>query len=425
MPMEKLQPPRGMADLMPEAMCRHQYVIDIARHVSQQFGFAEMATPIVEFSEVFARPLGEASDVVTKETYHFTDRAGDSLTLRPEATASVVRALISNGLTQTLPQKFFYAGPMFRYERPQKGRMRQFHQIGVELLGAEGATSDADIIIMAQEMLVVLGVADKCVLHINSLGDAESRELYRQALVGYMTKHKADLSADSKTRLATNPLRILDSKDKGDQAILKNAPDMEASMTAKAKARFDSLLGLLEAAGIGYTINQRLVRGLDYYSHTVFEFITEDLGAQGAVLAGGRYDGLATMLGSGVPIPGVGWAAGVDRLALLIDAPAVPRTHAMLIGLADKHMASLLPVAQAMRDAGLIIETAYGEKLDKSLRQADRVAARFAIIVGDDEAKKDIALIRNMTDGSQTEVAINKLAAKLIELCQAEDKHDR
>ncbi|NBR39291.1 MAG: histidine--tRNA ligase, partial [Alphaproteobacteria bacterium] len=271
--MAKLQSPRGTSDLLPQDMAGHRHVINTAKTISLSFGFEEMATPIFEFTEVFARPLGETSDVVSKETYSFTDRGGEALTLRPEGTAGVVRALISAGLTQTLPQKFFYAGPMFRYERPQKGRMRQFHQIGVELLGVPGAVGDAEVITMGHMILSRLGVADKCILNINTLGDTESRLAYRQALVEYLSAFRGQLSEDSQRRLDLNPLRILDSKDEGDIALLVDAPRLDHYLNADSKAHFDAVRRYLDVAEIPAIINPRLVRGLDYYGHTTFEFI--------------------------------------------------------------------------------------------------------------------------------------------------------
>ena len=360
--MEKLQPPRGTADLLPQEMATQRYILDTARAISQRYGFAEMATPMFEFTEVFARPLGETSDVVAKETYSFTDRGGAGLTLRPEGTAGVVRALISGGLTQNLPQKFFYGGAMFRYERPQKGRMRQFHQIGVELLGVHDAVGDAEIITLGAMILAELGVAEQCVLHINTLGDAASRGAYRQALVDYLTPLRKKLSADSQRRLEANPLRILDSKDAGDRALLAEAPRLENYLNAESKAHFDSVLKFLDAEGVKYQINPHLVRGLDYYTHTSFEFITEALGAQGTVLAGGRYDGLAGMLG-GADVAGVGWAAGIERLAMLTEAPVAPSVDVMLIGLSDELLVRLFPLGAELRRVGLRVELGYTHNL--------------------------------------------------------------
>ncbi len=411
--MAKLQSPRGTSDLLPQDMAGHRHVINTAKTISLSFGFEEMATPIFEFTEVFARPLGETSDVVSKETYSFTDRGGEALTLRPEGTAGVVRALISAGLTQTLPQKFFYAGPMFRYERPQKGRMRQFHQIGVELLGVPGAVGDAEVITMGHMILSRLGVADKCILNINTLGDTESRLAYRQALVEYLSAFRGQLSEDSQRRLDLNPLRILDSKDEGDIALLVDAPRLDHYLNADSKAHFDAVRRYLDAAEMPAIINPRLVRGLDYYGHTTFEFITDALGAQGTVMAGGRYDGLAAMLGGG-DVSGVGWAAGIERLAMLADVPPQQAVNVMMIGMSDDHMARLFPLAVSLRQQGLRVETGYAPHLGKQMKRADRIEARQVVILGDDEAARGVAILRSMVDGAQTEVALVDLVAHLL-----------
>ena len=411
--MAKLQSPRGTSDLLPQDMAGHRHVINTAKTISLSFGFEEMATPIFEFTEVFARPLGETSDVVSKETYSFTDRGDEALTLRPEGTAGVVRALISAGLTQTLPQKFFYAGPMFRYERPQKGRMRQFHQIGVELLGVPGAVGDAEVITMGHMILSRLGVADKCILNINTLGDTESRLAYRQALVEYLSAFRGQLSEDSQRRLDLNPLRILDSKDEGDIALLVDAPRLDHYLNADSKAHFDAVRRYLDAAEIPAIINPRLVRGLDYYGHTTFEFITDALGAQGTVMAGGRYDGLAAMLGGG-DVSGVGWAAGIERLAMLADVPPQQAVNVMMIGMSDDHMARLFPLAVSLRQQGLRVETGYAPHLGKQMKRADRIEAQQVVILGDDEAARGVAILRSMVDGAQTEVALVDLVAHLL-----------
>ena len=410
--MAKLQPPRGTSDLLPRDMAIQRFIMDRARAISQRYGFEEIATPIFEFTEVFARPLGETSDVVAKETYSFTDRGGEGLTLRPEGTAGVVRALISGGLTQNLPQKFFYGGAMFRYERPQKGRMRQFHQIGAELLGVSGAVGDAEIITLGAMILAELGVAEQCVLHINTLGDSESRLAYRQALVDYLRPFKGELSVDSQRRLEVNPLRILDSKDAGDMALIAEAPRLEDHLNAASKAHFDSVLKFLDAGGITYQINLRLVRGLDYYTHTSFEFITDALGAQGTLMAGGRYDGLAGMLG-GANVAGVGWAAGIERLAMLLEAPTPLAVDIMLIGLSDDLLVRLFPLGVELRRAGLHVELGYASHLGKQLKRADRINAKRAVILGADEASRDVAMVRDMASGAQVEIALTDLITYL------------
>ena len=318
-----LQPPRGTHDLIGEEQRRHAHVVDTARRVAATYGFDEWSTPIFEDTRVFSRTLGETSDVVTKEMYTFDDRGGDSITLRPEATAGICRALVSNGLTQSLPQKVFYTGPMFRYERPQKGRYRQFHQIDIEILGSAEPLADAEAIACGWHILRELGVAGDTILEINTLGDQESRQAYRDALVAYFTEHQANLSPDSFTRLHRNPLRILDSKDEGDRRIVANAPVIAGHLTDAAAAFYAAVRRYLDAFKVPYRENPRIVRGLDYYGHTAFEFVTDKLGAQGTVMGGGRYDGLVEEMG-GPPTPAVGLAAGVERLAMLLEQPPPP-----------------------------------------------------------------------------------------------------
>src|SRR5579885_3070714 len=321
--MPGLQPARGTQDLLPEAARRHRAVSETARACAELYGFAEIATPIFEFTEVFARPIGEHTDIVAKEMYTFTDRGGDEVTLRPENTAGVVRAVLSNGLTQAAPLKFFYSGPMFRYERPQKGRFRQFHQIGVELLGVPQPQADIEVIALGQRILDRLGIAGHVVLELNTLGDPESRAAYREALVRYFTGHLAQLSEDSRRRLERNTLRLLDSTEGPNQIVCADAPAFADYLNEASRAFFARVRDGLDRLGIAYRLNPRLVRGLDYYTHTAFEFVTADLGAQGTVMGGGRYDGLIETMG-GPAMAGVGWAAGIERLAMLIDEPPAP-----------------------------------------------------------------------------------------------------
>lgn len=407
--MSKLQPPRGTADLMPEDMARHRHVIRVAQSTASHFGFEEMATPIFEFTDVFARPLGESSDVVTKETYSFTDRGGEAITLRPEGTAGVVRALISQGLTQTLPQKFFYSGPMFRYERPQKGRMRQFHQVGVEMLGSDKPMADAEVIALGALMLEELGVLETCTLHLNSLGDAATRTAFREALVQYLKGHQTKLSEDSQHRLETNPLRILDSKDEGDRELLLNAPQFSDYLNAASADHFAVVRSALDVANIAYILDSKLVRGLDYYCHTAFEFITHDLGAQGTVLGGGRYDGLAEMLG-GPNVAGVGWAAGVERLALLAvkEQENVPRI--VLMALAEDLEAKIFALGQELRRRGLIVDIPFSGNLGKKMKRADKLNARLVGIYGEEEAARGVIVLRDMESGAQEEIAFETAA---------------
>ena len=404
--MSRLQPVRGTADLLPDSMAKHRLVIDAARTASARYGFQEMATPIFEFSEVFSRPLGESSDIVTKENYSFADRGGEILTLRPENTAGVVRAMISGGLTQSLPLKYFYAGPMFRYERPQKGRMRQFHQVGIEYLGPDDALADAEIIACGARFLASLGVLDDCELHLNSLGDSDSRAAYRAALIAYLETFADQLSDDSKTRLAVNPLRILDSKDAGDRAILQDAPRLQDYLNDVSKAHFADLTAALDSAGVAWVFDPLLVRGLDYYCHTAFEFVTTSLGAQGTVLGGGRYDGLAEMLG-GPKVAGVGWAAGVERLAMLVETASVNNPKVAILTADDGARQAAFRLAEQLRDAGIDIDLPTSGAMGKKLKKADKAGIWTAVIMGSDELAKNTVQLRNLRDGSQQELPLD------------------
>lgn len=410
--MSRLQPVRGTSDLLPDAMAAHRKVIDAARQASARYGFQEMATPIFEFSEVFSRPLGDSSDVVTKETYNFNDRGGESLTLRPENTAGVVRSMISNSLTQSLPLKYFYAGPMFRYERPQKGRMRQFHQIGIEYLGPVEPLADAEIIACGARVLRNLGVLDRCVLHLNSLGDTESRFAYRAALVKFLREHEADLSPDSKARLSLNPLRILDSKDAGDREILKDVPRLKDYLNESSKAHFTAVIAALDAGEIRWTFSPLLVRGLDYYCHTAFEFITDALGAQGTVLGGGRYDGLSQMLG-GPAIAGVGWAAGIERLAMLVGGDELAVPDIAMVAAEPAADAAVFRLAEELRSTGLIVDIPLGGNIGKKMKKIDRARIGLAAIIGGAEINNGTVQLRNLREGSQEELAQSGLAAEI------------
>ena len=412
--MSRLQPVRGTADLLPETMARHRHVIDVARDAALRYGFQEMATPIFEFSGVFSRPLGESSDIVTKENYSFVDRSGEMLTLRPENTAGVVRAMISGGLTQSLPLKYFYAGPMFRYERPQKGRMRQFHQVGIEYLGPADALADAEIIACGARFLKSLGVLDDCLLHLNSLGDTSSRQSYRKALIDYLGSYAGQLSADSKTRLATNPLRILDSKDSGDQELLKEAPKLEDYLNADSNAHFARLTKALDASSIRWIYDPLLVRGLDYYCHTAFEFVTTQLGTQGTVLGGGRYDGLSEMLG-GPKVPGVGWAAGVERLAMLVDKSIIPAFPQVAILAADSESEqAAFQLAERLRDADVEIDLPTSGTIGKKLKKADKNGIRLALILGSDERARNMVKLRSLVSGEQREISLGAGVGELV-----------
>lgn len=409
--MSSLQPVRGTQDLLQDDARRHRAVEEIARSLAERYGFDEIATPIFEFTEVFSRTLGDTSDIVTKEMYTF-ERSGESITLRPEGTAGVARAFISNGLGQTLPMKVFYRGPMFRYERPQKGRQRQFHQVGVELLGVDNPQADVEVIALGAHMLGALGLADKVTLELNTLGDTESRAAYREALVGYLTPHINDLSEDSRARLERNPLRILDSKDGGDKAIVAGAPLFTDFLNETSRDFFQRLREGLTALGIPFTVNPRLVRGLDYYCHTAFEFTTTALGAQGTVLAGGRYDGLIKQMG-GPPTPGIGWAAGVERLAMLLESPPSPPRPIAVIPVGPQAEGLALILAHRLRHGSFAVDLGYSGNLAKRMKRANKARARAAVILGEDELARNAATVRDLDSGEQQEIALDALDAHL------------
>ena len=406
--MAQLQPVRGTQDLLPDMLRRHRMVSETMRRVGDFYGFEEIATPIFEFTEVFSRPIGETTDIVSKEMYTFPDRSGEELTLRPENTAGVVRAVISNGLTQTLPIKFSYSGPMFRHERPQKGRYRQFHQIGIELIGVPQPQADIEVIAMGAQILSDLGILNRTVLELNTLGDTASRVAYREALVAYFTPHRASLSEDSQRRLETNPLRILDSKDEGDKALSVNAPAFADYLNEDSRWFFDHVTSGLDAIGISYKLSPRLVRGLDYYCHTAFEFVTTDLGSQGTVMGGGRYDGLMKLMG-GPDLPGVGWAAGIERLALLIDEPPLPSRPIALVPVGPEAEKKALVITQELRRAGFATELGYSGNLTRRIKRADKIRARIAVILGDNELAKGVAAVRDLDSGEQVEVPLAAL----------------
>jgi histidyl-tRNA synthetase len=344
--------------------------------------------------------------------YSFSDKGGDEVTLRPEGTAGVARMLISGGLTQDLPLKYFYHGPMFRYERPQKGRYRQFHQIGVELLGVAEPIGDVEIIALGAGVLEALGVGGRTTLELNTLGNAASRAAYRETLVAYLRDHHASLSEDSRARLERNPLRILDSKDRGDRAIIAGAPDFGDCLDAESREFFSSVLQGLEALGIGYTLNSRLVRGLDYYCHTAFEFTTEALGAQGTVLAGGRYDGLVSQMG-GTPTPGVGWAAGMERLAMLTGDPGGTTRPVAIVPVNQEMEREAMALAHILRRDGLTVELAYRGNMGRRMKRANRLNASAAVILGPDEAARGAATLRDFDSGTQEEVPLAALSERL------------
>jgi histidyl-tRNA synthetase len=376
--MAKIQTPqriRGTQDIFGEEQRRFAAVLEAFERVRRLYCFQRVDIPVFESTAVFARSLGETTDVVSKEMYTFEDRGGDSITLRPEFTAGIARAFLTEGWQQYAPLKLATSGPVFRYERPQKGRFRQFHQIDAEVIGAAEPMADVELLAFADQLLRELGISDGVTLQLNTLGDAATRDAWRAALVEHFQSHRAHLSEDSLARLDKNPLRILDSKDPRDRPIADSAPDIDQFLTAEAADFFGAVTGGLDAAGVAWTRNARLVRGLDYYRHTAFEFVTDRLGAQGTVLAGGRYDGLIESLG-GNPTPGVGWAAGVERLAMLIAEPAVERVDVGLIDESGRSADVLHRLARAFRDAGLSVAGPYE---GKSKRQFERVSKSGAI----------------------------------------------
>ena len=402
----KVQSVRGTRDLLPEDNLIFRFIEDSAYKKALIYGYGEIETPIFEFSEVFHRTLGETSDVVNKETYDFTDRGGEKLTLRPEGTAGVARSFISEGMMQNLPLKFYYSGPMFRYERPQKGRYRQFYQLGAECLGYESPLADVESIALAWDLLQSIGLSKSCTLEINTLGDRESRAAYRDALVQYFSQHQDQLSADSKVRLEKNPLRILDSKDEGDKKLSAAAPKLEQFLNETSQTFFKKVLEGIQKLGIPYNVNSHLVRGLDYYCHTVFEFTTTQLGAQGTVLAGGRYDGLIETMG-GPKTPGVGWAAGIDRLADLVPKELAIKTEVLVavIGADEPGEEESTSVAYEIRSRGLKVENFLSGKMGKKMQKANKLGAHYALILGGNEVSNNTVTIKNFMTGEQKEIS--------------------
>jgi histidyl-tRNA synthetase len=405
--------------VLPEETAAWQQLERVARETLTQYGYREIRLPLLERTELFKRSIGEFTDIVEKEMYTFEDRGGDSLTLRPEATAGIVRAAISNGLLHNQRQKVWCMGPMFRYERPQKGRYRQFHQIDAEALGFPGPDVDAELILLTARMWRRLGLRGLR-LNLNSLGTPESRAVYRRVLVEYLNAHAATLDADSLRRLEGNPLRILDSKNPAMADVIAGAPSITDHLDPESAAHFAGLRGHLDAAGVEYVVNPRLVRGLDYYSRTVFEWVTTDLGSQDAVCSGGRYDGLVAQLG-GEPTPAIGWALGEERIVELMRLQGLvghegrPDVYLVLAGSAAEAVG--LSLAERLRDAGgsLRIEANCGGGSFKSqLKRADKSGARYAVIVGDDEAARRVAAVKPLRgEGEQREVAFDDLAEQL------------
>ena len=406
--MVKIQNVRGTYDLYGTPKRKAKRVIDLASKTVEKYGFEEIETPIFEFTEVFARNLGDTSDIVTKEMYTFQDRGGESLTLRPEGTAGVVRSFISEGMQQNLPLKFYYHGPMFRYERPQKGRQRQFTQFGVEMLGLNTPQADVEVIAMAYDFLKALGLEKNVVVEINSLGDTESRNIYREKLVSYLKEHLNQLSAESVERLNKNPLRVLDSKEECDKEVVASAPLYSESLNEASKTFFADVLKGLDLLQIPYRVNERLVRGLDYYAHTVFEFVTNELGAQGTVLAGGRYDGLVAEMGGG-DVPGIGWACGVERLSMLLKDEVLPPRPIAVIEVGDDVHDISLQIAHNLRNAGFCVEHPYSGNLKKRMIKANKANAYLAVILGSNELSEGKVTLKDLDAGTQREVKLTDL----------------
>ncbi len=421
-----LQAIRGMNDILPEHMPAWHFVEDTLREVLSSYGYREIRMPIVEKTELFKRSIGEVTDIVEKEMYTFTDRNGDSLTLRPEGTASCVRACIQHGLINNQVQRLWYTGPMFRHERPQKGRYRQFYQVGVEVFGLEGPDIDAELLVMTARFWKRLGLRDVS-LQLNSLGTVEARAAFREALVAYLRERFEELDTDSQRRLETNPLRILDSKNPEVQALLNDAPQLSDYIDEASRAHFDALRALLDAAGVEYRINPRLVRGLDYYGRTVFEWVTDKLGAQGTVCAGGRYDALVEYLG-GRPTPAVGFAMGLERLIALLEnqqaafPDGAPQLYLVAMGEVAQREGLLL--AESLRDAlpWLRIQTHCGGGSFKSqFKKADRSGAHYALVLGEDEVARREAGLKPLRERSEQQtVAFDALAAHLQQLFGAD-----
>ncbi len=398
--MSRINAIRGMNDMLPEVTPRWQQLEGVLRTLMQRYGYREIRLPVVEPTALFKRAIGEVTDIVEKEMYSFEDRSGESLTLRPEGTAGCVRACLEHGLTHNQSPKLWYTGPMFRYERPQKGRYRQFHQFGVETFGQAGADMDAELILLSARLWRELGLSDVVTLEINSLGESEGRARYRQALVIYLEQFRTQLDDDSQRRLTTNPLRILDSKDAGTQAILRDAPQLADYLDDGSRQHFATLCAQLDACGISYRVNPNLVRGLDYYNKTVFEWVTTALGSQGTVCAGGRYDGLVTQLG-GQATPAVGFAIGLERLVLLLDAvqPVAETTEAdvMVLAVGEGTSQQAVVLAEQLRDALPALRIVYncgGGSFKSQFRKADKSGAQIALIIGEAEVMQQTVGIK-------------------------------
>ncbi len=412
-----IQSVRGMNDLLPAQSPAWQRLEAALRALTRRYGYEEIRTPVVEKTALFARAVGEVTDIVEKEMYTFLDREKESLSLRPENTASVVRAGIEHGLLYNQEQRLWYMGPMFRHERPQKGRYRQFHQFGCETFGVPGPDIDAELILMTARLWQELGFADKVTLHINSLGSNAARAAYREKLVAFLRQHENVLDEDSRRRLDSNPLRVLDSKNPDVQAALNDAPRLIDHLDAESQAHFDGLKALLDAAGVRYVVNSALVRGLDYYNRTVFEWMTDALGAQGTICGGGRYDGLVEQLG-GHATTACGFAMGLERIVLLIetlqDVKPVALADVCVLALGEATATPALVISEQLRSnvpALRVYHVHGGGAMKKQMKRADRSGAAYAVIVGEDELARGVVAVKSLrTDGTQTEISIDGLA---------------
>jgi len=404
--MTPVQPVRGTQSLLGEDADRFHAVVDAFDRVRRLFGFKRVEVPVIEQTAVFARSIGETTDVVSKEMYTFEDRGGDSITLRPEFTAGICRAYLSEGWQQHAPIKVATHGPAFRYERPQKGRFRQFHQLDAEVIGAADPQADIELLSFGYQLLQELGIADGVTLQLNTLGDADSRAAWRADLVEYFETHRGRLSEDSRNRLRQNPLRILDSKDESDRSIALDAPVIDRYLTAEADEFFRKVREGLTAVGVPYQLNPHLVRGLDYYRHTAFEFVTDKLGAQGTVIAGGRYDGLMESLG-GAHTPAVGWAAGIERLGMMISVPKLERPDVVVVPLGARAEAEAAGIVAELRRAGVATDMAYRGNMKKRMSRASASGAKYALIIGDEEIDRGTAQLKDMASGEQRSVTLD------------------
>ena len=417
-----IQAIRGMNDCLPTQSPLWQKVEGTVKNVISAYGYNEVRMPIVEMTHLFSRAIGEVTDVVEKEMYTFEDRNGDSLTLRPEGTAGCVRSGIENGLLYNQEQRLWYMGPMFRHERPQKGRYRQFHQCGVEVFGLDGPDVDAELIMMTARMWRELGISEHVRLELNSIGSLDARANYRTALIEYLEQYMDVLDDDCKRRLYTNPLRVLDTKNPDVQAVLGDAPKLSDYLDEESKQHFAGLCELLDVAGIEYTVNERLVRGLDYYNRTVFEWITESLGSQGTVCGGGRYDGLVEQLG-GKPTPAVGFAMGLERLVLMMETLGntdVRRSVDVYVVTAGEGTLSAgMKLAELIREQvpGLRVMTHFGGgNFKKQFKRADKVGAAIALVLGEDEVAGNTVVVKDLAGGEQETISQAEIASKLAHL---------